>query len=163
MRDCPNFGYVVSDFKDNGSMRITMFEQTSYGNPTMYKITEMTARFKKVPYVTVSYNGEFITFDQKPIIENGRTLVPLRAIFEKIGADVEWNGDTQTVTATKDDITVSLTINNTTAYKNGEAITLDVPSKIINGRTLVPVRFVSDCFGVKVDWDGTMQKVILTK
>ena len=158
-----NFGYVVSDFKDNGSMRITMFEQTSYGNPTMYKITEMTARFKKVPYVTVSYNGEFITFDQKPIIENGRTLVPLRAIFEKIGADVEWNGDTQTVTATKDDITVSLTINNTTAYKNGEAITLDVPSKIINGRTLVPVRFVSDCFGVKVDWDGTMQKVILTK
>lgn len=156
-------GYVVANFKDNGIMTIIKFEPTSFGNPTTYKITGMTARFKKVPYVTVSYNGEFITFDQKPIIENGRTLVPLRAIFEKIGADVEWNGDTQTVTATKDDITVSLTINNTTAYKNGEAITLDVPAKIINGRTLVPVRFVSDCFGVNVDWDGTIQKVILTK
>ena len=156
-------GYVVSGFKNNGVLTITKFEPTSFGNPTIYKITEMTARFKKVPYVTVSYNGEFIIFDQKPIIENGRTLVPLRAIFEKIGANVEWNGETQTVIATKDDISVSLTINNTTAYKNGEALTLDVPAKIINGRTLVPVRFVSDCFGVNVDWDGTMQKVILTK
>ena len=101
-------------------------------------------------------------FDQLPIIENGRTLVPLRAIFEKIGADVEWNGDTQTVTATKGDISISLTINNTTAYKNGQLITLDVPAKIVSGRTLVPVRFVSDCFGVGVDWNGDIQSVILT-
>ena len=140
-----------TDFSDNG-----------------YAIMEKDDKFyivklKKGIIPTVFYNGEKIKFDQIPVIENGRTLVPLRAIFEKIGADVEWNGDTQTVTATKDDITVSLTINNTTATKNGEAITLDVPAKIINGRTLVPVRFISDCFGVNVDWDGIMQKVILTK
>lgn len=91
------------------------------------------------------------------------SFAPLTPPYGVGGADVNWNGDTQTVTATKDDITVSLTINNTTATKNGEAITLDVPAKIMGGRTLVPVRFVSDCFGINVDWDGTMQKVILTK
>ena len=111
---------------------------------------------------TVFYNGEKIKFDQIPVIDNGRTLVPLRAIFEKLGAEVDWNGDTQTVTATKGDTSVSLTINNTTAAKNGEAVTLDVPAKIIGGRTLVPVRFVSDCFGVDVKWDGTMKRVDLT-
>ena len=120
-------------------------------------------KLKKGDIITVMYNGEKINFDQIPVIENGRTLVPLRAIFEKIGATVDWNGDTQTVTATKDDTSVSLTINNTVAIKNGEEITLDVPAKIIGGRTLVPVRFVSDCFGVAVEWDGTMQRVTLTK
>lgn len=111
---------------------------------------------------SVSYNGEKITFDQIPVIENGRTLVPLRAIFEKIGTEVTWNGDTQTVTAKSGDTEISLTINNTTAYKNGEFVTLDVPAKIINGRTLVPVRFIADCFGVEVNWDGVMQRVSLT-
>ncbi len=121
------------------------------------------AMLKKSAIITVSYNGEKIYFDQLPVIDNGRTLVPLRAIFETIGAAVDWNGETQTVTATKDDVTVSLIINNTTATKNGETITLDVPAKIVGGRTLVPVRFVADCFGVNVDWNGEMQKVILTK
>lgn len=107
------------------------------------------------------YNGK-IAFDQVPVIENGRTLVPLRAIFERIGATVEWDGATQTVKATKGDTTISLTIDNTTAYKNGEAITLDVPAKILNGRTLVPVRFVADCFGVDVEWVQETQTVLLT-
>lgn len=133
-----------------------------------YAIMEKDDKFylvklKKGVILTVFYNGEKIAFDQVPIIEEGRTLVPLRAIFEKIGAEVSWDGDTQTVTATKDDITVSLTINNTTATKNGETVTLDVPAKIVGGRTLVPVRFISDCFGVEVAWDGVMQRVSLTK
>ena len=121
------------------------------------------ATLKKPAIITVTYNGSKIYFDQLPVIDNGRTLVPLRAIFETLGATVEWNGDTQTVTATKDDVSISLVINNTTATKNGEAITLDVPAKIVNGRTLVPVRFIADCFGVHVDWNGDLQKVILTK
>ena len=117
--------------------------------------------FKENP-IRVLYNDEEIKFDQNPIIENGRTLVPLRAIFEKLGADVEWDEDTQTVIATKNDTKISLTIDNTAASKNGESITLDVPAKVVNGRTLVPVRFVADCFGVDVGWDGTMQRVSLT-
>ena len=138
----------------------------------MYK-----AKIKKAPIVAVcyivpmggipdpdaehDYRGK-IAFDQVPVIENGRTLVPLRAIFEKIGATVEWDGNTQTVKATKGDTSISLTINNTTAYKNGQPITLDVPAKILNGRTLVPVRFVADCFGVDVQWVQETQTVLLT-
>ena len=79
-----------------------------------------------------------------------------------MGATVSWDGATQSITATKDDTTVTLTLNNTTATKNGETVTLDVPAKAIDGRTLVPVRFVSDCFGVDVDWNADEQKVILT-
>ena len=153
------------DFGKNGTVSITKYEKVVNGSSqnATYKTTHITAGFKNLPYVTVSYNSELVGFDQKPIIENGRTLVPLRAIFEKIGATVEWNGDTQTVTAIKDDVSISLTIDNTTAYKNGQTITLDVPAKIINGRTLVPVRFVADCFGVDVQWNGDIQRVILTK
>jgi len=116
----------------------------------------------KPAVISVLYDGKRIGFDQLPVIENGRTLVPLRAIFEKIGAEVEWNGETRTVTASKDGTVISLTIDSTTAAKNGETVTLDVPAKIINGRTLVPVRFVSDCFGVGVEWNKNIQSVILT-
>lgn len=111
---------------------------------------------------TVSYNGEKIAFDQIPVIENGRTLVPLRAIFEKLGAEVSWNDATKTVTAVKDGTAITLTIDSTSATKNGEAVTLDVPATIINGRTMVPVRFIADCFGVSVSWDAKLLRVSLT-
>lgn len=120
------------------------------------------AELKKYAIVAVYLDGQKIAFDQVPFIENGRTLVPVRAIFENLGATVEWNGDTQTVTATKSDTSVSLTIDNTVANKNGEEITLDVPAKVIGGRTFVPLRFVSDCFGVNVEWNANKQCVILT-
>ena len=153
---------AYANFRENGMLVVAKYDTIAYGNPTIYKVTYMEARFKNRPYVTVSYDGNYISFDQKPVIENGRTLVPLRAIFEKIGATVDWDGTTQTVKATKGDISVSLTINNTTAYKNGEAIALDVPGKIINGRTLVPVRFIADCFGVDVKWVQETKTVVLT-
>ena len=131
----------------------------SKGGRLFYKID--LDPFNENP-ISVIYNGEKIGFDQNPIIENGRTLVPLRAIFETLGATVDWDGATQTVTATKDSTKISLAIDNTLASKNGENISLDVPAKIVNGRTLVPVRFIADCFGVRVDWDGNTRKVILT-
>jgi len=120
------------------------------------------AKLKKHAVISVYMDGEKIAFDQIPYAENGRTLVPLRAIFEKLGATVEWNGDTNTITATKGSTTVTLTLDNTSATKNGEAVTLDVPAKAVGGRTLVPVRFVSDCFGVDVQWDEPLKKVVLT-
>ena len=112
--------------------------------------------------VTVTYNGEKIIFDQPPVIENGRTLVPLRAIFEKLGAEVSWNPDTKTVSARKGDDTVTLVIDETTANCSGRAVTLDVPARIINSRTLVPVRFIADSFGVSVVWDEEDRCVRLT-
>ncbi|WP_422879851.1 copper amine oxidase N-terminal domain-containing protein [Neomoorella humiferrea] len=88
-------------------------------------------------------------------VEQGRTLVPLRAIFEALGADVNWDAATQTVTGTKGATIVKLTIGSTIAYVSGQAVPLDVPGKILNGRTLVPLRFISESLGAEVVYDNS--------
>ena len=157
------FTRIMTDGKKyEFNCEITNFNDDGYGlmrvDGKAYVI-----KLKKGIIPTVTYNGKKIAFDQIPVIEEGRTLVPLRAIFETFGAQVSWDAATSTVTAKKGDTEVKLTIDNKTAYKNGKAIELEVPAKIINGRTLVPVRFVSDCFDVKVEWDSNLSRVILTK
>ncbi len=112
--------------------------------------------------VKVTLNGKRIEFDQEPIIENDRTLVPFRKIFEAMEAEVSWDGATQTVTAKKGDIVITLQIGNNIMTKNTEQIILDVPAKLVNDRTLVPVRAIVEGLGAKVDWDGATQTVIIT-
>lgn len=105
--------------------------------------------------ICVNLGGKFIDFiDQKPIIDNDRVLVPFRVIFEALGAEVSWDGDTKTVTATKGNITISLTIGENTITKNGQRIDIDVPAQIKNERTLVPIRVVSESLENVVSWDG---------
>lgn len=99
--------------------------------------------------------------DQPPVIIDGRTLVPLRAIFEALGARVDWNGDTRSVTATRGDTTILLTIGNTTMYRNGVPTEIDVPGQIISDRTMVPVRAVSESFGADVVWDNDARTVFV--
>lgn len=98
--------------------------------------------------IKVSVNGDYLTFDVPPQIINDRTMVPLRAIFESIGADVQWNEETKTVVSTKDDITVSLQIGNSVMYVNGKEVVLDSPACVVNDRTLVPARAVSEAYGL---------------
>lgn len=111
--------------------------------------------------ITVTLNGDKIDFDVQPQLINDRTMVPLRKIFEAMGAYVDWYGDTQTVVATKDDKVVTAKIDDTKLYINDEVKTLDVPPMIIDGRTLVPARFVAESFGANVDWDGATQTVVI--
>ena len=113
--------------------------------------------------IKVLLNGKRIQFDQPPVIDNGRTLVPLRAIFEAMDATVSWDDKTKTVTAQKGDITVVMVIGNKAMTKNGNQILLDVPPQILNGRTLVPARAVAESFGAKVDWDANTRTVIITQ
>ncbi|MGN1007926.1 MAG: leucine-rich repeat protein [Butyricicoccus sp.] len=106
--------------------------------------------------IHVVYNGRRISFGatgQNPVVESGRTLVPLRAIFEAMGATVGWDDATKTVTATRGGDTIKLTLGDKTLYKNGKAVmTLDVPAKSLNGRTVVPARAVAEAFGADVGW-----------
>ncbi len=115
---------------------------------------------------SVYLNGEKLTFDVNPYIENDRTLVPMRAIFEAVGATVEWDADNKTVYAirNKDGETrlVTLQIDNNTAYANGEAEELDVAALIKEDRTFVPLRFVIEALGEKVEWDGDNYSVVIT-
>ncbi len=114
--------------------------------------------------IRVTLNGNEINcleYGQEPVIENGRTLVPLRSIFEALGAEVEWNNEEKSVLSTKDDVTIYLKINDNRLIKNGKEIILDVPAKIEHGRTLVPVRAVAEAFDVEVGWDKETMTVEL--
>lgn len=102
--------------------------------------------------VDLYVDNRLIDTDTPPTVVNGRTLVPVRAIFEAIGATVEWDNDTRTVTGVRDGVIVTIQIDNATAYVNGEARTLDVPAQIINSRTMVPARFISEAMGCDVTW-----------
>ncbi len=111
--------------------------------------------------ISVFANGEKVEFDQKPIIENDRTLVPLRAIFEAIGAKVEWIGETKTVKAQKGSTNISLKIGENKMYIDGKEKTLDVPAMVKNDRTLVPVRAISEALSCKVEWHGETKTVVI--
>ena len=111
--------------------------------------------------IKVMVNGELVNFDVQPQVISSRTMVPLRAIFEKLGATVEWNNSTQTVTATKGDTVVVSTLGSKTMYINGEAKTMDVAPTALNGRTLVPARFVAEAFDCYVEWDGSSRTVYI--
>jgi hypothetical protein len=111
--------------------------------------------FAADPAVSVVIDGQAITFDVPPIIDNGRTLVPLRAIFEKMGATVSWNDTTKTASAVKGEITVVVAIGSASPTINGVVKTIDVPAKIVNSRTLAPMRFVCEAFGGTVSWNAT--------
>ena len=115
------------------------------------------------PQVTVNVNGNPISFDQPPIIQEGRTLVPLRAIFEALGADVEWEDATQTVTAVRQGVAIEMQIGNSVFSVNGEQKTLDVPPQLVGGRTLVPVRAIAESFGAEVGWDQDTSTVTITE
>lgn len=97
-----------------------------------------------------------------PVIENDRTLLPVRAVIESLGGTIEWNGDTRTATITYGDDVIELTIDSTTAYLNGTPQTLDTAPVIINDRTMLPIRFISESFGFEVEWEQSSQTVTIT-
>jgi hypothetical protein len=89
-------------------------------------------------------------------------MVPLRKIFEALGATIIWEAKTQTVTATLGDTVVKLTIGDTKGYVNGAVVPLEQPGVIIDGHTMVPVRFIGESFGAKVGWDANTKTVKLS-
>lgn len=101
--------------------------------------------------------------DVPPTIVNGRTLIPLRAIFEALGATVEWDQSTKTAIAKKDGVEMSIQIDNLTSYINGKEYILDVPAQLIHGRTMAPARFIAEALDCEVSWHSTSQTVAVAK
>lgn len=111
--------------------------------------------------IQVKVDGNYLTMDVPPTVIDGRTLVPLRAIFESLNANIEWDAASRKVTGTKGSTTVVLVINNKLAKVNGQNVMLDVPATIIDGRTLVPARFIAESLGKRVEWDNTARTVLV--
>jgi copper amine oxidase-like protein len=109
--------------------------------------------------VTVIVNGQTMSFDQPPILRSGRVFVPLRGIFERLGASVVYtNGQ---INATRANTTVSLTIGSTAATVNGQNVTIDVAPFVVGDRTLVPLRFIAQSIGASVNWNDSTSTVTI--
>ncbi|MFT9488331.1 MAG: copper amine oxidase N-terminal domain-containing protein [Tepidibacillus sp.] len=121
-----------------------------------------TKTFAQAREVKVVIDDAEQRFDVPPIIENGHTLVPLRGIFEVLGAEVNWDSKTRIILAKKGDTIVLLRLGDKTAYVNNKSITLEVPAKAVKGSTLVPLRFISESLGANVEWDGNNYTVIIS-
>ena len=114
----------------------------------------------------VCVNNKYLGFSQHPVMESDRILVPMRFLFEQMGAEVDWNDATQTATAISarggGENTVTFSIDNTTAYVNGAETPMDVPARLINDQTFVPLRFLSENLGYNVEWDEETNTAIIT-
>ena len=109
--------------------------------------------------IRVVLDGNVLSFEVPPQIINDRTMVPLRAIFEALGASVDWDQETRTVTSAKDGTTVRLTVDSDTMYVNDNAVILDSPACIIDGRTLVPVRAISEAYNTVAVYTGGVSQM----
>ncbi len=126
--------------------------------------SSLTELAKKPDIVTVVLDGQTLQFPtQDPVIVNDRTLVPLRTIFEALGAEVNWKEENgvQTIIATTEDTTINMTINSNEFFVNGESKSLDVPAQLMNDKTMVPLRAISESLGCGVEWNQDTKTVII--
>lgn len=112
--------------------------------------------------IKILVDGEQVKADVPPIIVGDRTLVPFRAIFEALGAEVTWAPETRTATGVRGDVTVDIQIDNPIMKVNGADVELDVSAQIVDDRTLVPVRAISESFNADVEWDPDTRTVTVT-
>lgn len=126
-------------------------------------ITLITFIAPLIPHAqsSVPLEGQVLNFNSPEEIEIGLKLVPMRAIFEAFGANVAWDKNTGTITATLPGTKISLSTKGM-FYKNGRVEALDTPPQLVNGRTLVPLKFVTDALGHRITWHGTVQQASIT-
>ena len=99
--------------------------------------------------------------DQKPVIVDGRTLVPARGVFEELGYQVDWDSETSSAIVAGNDVTIRIPLGSTTLYKNDKEVTIDVPAQMINSRTMIPLRAISRALNLQVEWDSASKSAIV--
>ncbi len=115
-------------------------------------------------HITIELNGEILTFgwSEKVFVKNGCTFVPLREISEAMGAEVSWEGDTQTVKLEKDGKTILFKIGDNVMIADDSEIFIDEAPQLIFDSTFIPVRIICDAFGASVEWNDNIKRVIIT-
>ncbi|MFM1654147.1 copper amine oxidase N-terminal domain-containing protein [Brevibacillus sp. B_LB10_24] len=132
---------------------------------TILIITALFVPALSAPYVQVAVDGQYVSFpDELPYLDthSSRTMVPARFVAEKLGARVQWNGQLNQVIFTYKDQTILLPIGQNRAQVNGKEKSFDAPAVLKNGRTMVPLRFVSEVFGAKVSWVEQRNLAVVT-
>jgi membrane-associated HD superfamily phosphohydrolase len=126
---------------------------------TAKELKEKIKDIKVLPVEKLIIKGKNLKFDTPPVIKGERTLIPVRALTEGFGATVTWNGEEKTVTISKDNNLIVLNVDSNKIYVNGEEKEIDVPAQIMNGRTVVPIRFIVENLGLKVKWDAEEETI----
>jgi hypothetical protein len=103
-----------------------------------------------------------IFFEAPPVIIDGKAFLPIRPVSEAFGAAVIWDEEAQTVTVSREDATVVCTIGSDTAYVDGEAVTIDTVPALIAGRTFVPLRFIAETLGLRVEWEEAAKTILIS-
>jgi len=129
---------VVSQRNENGQIE-------SDDRATEVEYTKFAGKMKA--------NGREIKFDIPPVVKSGTTLIPVRAVVESLGANVNWDAATNTVTITKGGTTIVFDLNGSKVYVNGSEVTLSMPAMEISNRTFVPIRFIAETLGVNINYD----------
>ncbi len=163
------FDYTLT-FDRQGIYTIKIVASDKAGNKTVdtipveHRKAEVVQITLKIGNKTALLNGKKVELDTAPFIDpsTNRTLVPIRFIVEAFKANVEWNGTLKTVTITGSGKSILLQIGNKIAVVNGKSVLLDQPPEIVNGRTMVPIRFVSEVLGAKVQWIADTKTIIIT-
>jgi uncharacterized protein YkwD len=118
--------------------------------------------YANIDIAVIIDESRVVDFDgQPPTIIDGRTLVPIRGVFEALGFEVGWDGESAQASLNSDGYAVIITIGSGTFTTNGAVHTLDVPAQIIGGRTLVPLRAILESVGYELNWDGSTQTVLI--
>jgi iron complex transport system substrate-binding protein len=116
---------------------------------------------KSVEAAKVMIDGSYLKTDALPIIENERIMVPMRGIFEALGAEVKWDDKTKTAEITKGEKKISITLDKKAATVDGKEVALDVPAKLIEGNAMVSAKFVGEALACEVKWDDKRQVVLV--
>ena len=160
--------YLLPSDRDSEKEKYLSIEKLStFLSELKIRISETAAT--AAPEISVMLNGIKLEFDVLPQIIDNRTLVPMRTIFEALGCEITWNSEKQSILAVRDDREITMVIGHTEMYLydklydgNSRILTLDVPPQIINDRTLVPVRAISEALNCMVEWNSDAQTVVIT-
>lgn len=112
--------------------------------------------------ITIHIDGEYLPCDVAPMVKNNRTLMPMRAAGEALGATVDWNPTQKTITLSKDSDVVKFVLNSSTYYVNGTAHHADIAPQIVQNRTLIPLRAFAEALNTRVDWNQYLYDVSIS-
>jgi Skp family chaperone for outer membrane proteins len=158
----------MNEYKVQMKVKIQEMQEivrNKYTQEELEALQEVSLRFDSIenvdviPVENVLFKKGNAKFDTPPVIKEGRTLIPVRAVSEALGAKVEYDDVEKIVTITKDEKVVVFSLTEGTVTVNEETVEIDVPAEVMNNRTMVPLRFIAEQLELSVEWDQETQTI----
>ena len=159
------FSFSITSAPDSSLFNIEVVAKDAAGNSTKKIVTvrysKSVTMILQVGNAFALVNGQTYTLEAAPMISSGRTMVPLRFVGEAFGAEFTYEASSKTIDIAFGSDKIRMQIGKKAAVVNGKEVVLDAAPFIVNGRTLVPIRFISETFGAEVVWDGVTKTVTI--